>query len=284
MSIALNATSAVLSLTSFTFYLIGVIGYSLQNSVIENVNWFVVDNVNGLTVYVGLRKLITESGGTTQEIIYSGTSCSGSACSVCEREGDNAFALLVVSVVFSFIAVVLSIAGAAVPAKEISGANLAASFVALVFGVIGWSLFVQQCFNEEIKDQVRIYPVSPLASIHECTSVLKMTAHNDTYVMLGPLLRYFTVQRGFRLRPRRSALLDRLPALCHRRGAADRRHLTLPRHHRRRRSSRPTEGRTCRDQRTLRIKESTGVHFNFLKAVPCGVYSNKLICMKRCCA
>lgn len=154
MSVALNATSAVLSLTSFTFYLIGVIGYSLRKEVIENINWFTVDHVNNVNVYVGLRKLIYQNNGATMEIIYgSGSSCNNDFCDVCEREGNNAFALLVVSTVFSFIAVALSVACAAKPCKEVSGANIAVSFVALVFGVIGWSLFINKCFPK-IDDEV----------------------------------------------------------------------------------------------------------------------------------
>lgn len=154
MSVALNSFSAVLSATSFTFYLIGVIGYSLQREVIENVSWFTVDE-NGVNIYVGLRKTIFETNVGIQEIVYSRSSCNGDFCDACEREGDNAFALLVVATVFSFVAMALSITAAAAPSKEVSGANLACSFVALTFGVIGWSLFVQKCFYDEIDDVVK---------------------------------------------------------------------------------------------------------------------------------
>jgi amino acid transporter len=147
---ALNITCAVLSLTTFTFFLIGVIGYSNENTTVENVNWFhsygTGSSANSNS-FIGLERIVFQiPGQPTTASIYR--DCNNKTCNVCEREGENAFALLIISVIFSFFSLLLSVAGSVAHSKAISGANLASSLVATVFGVIGWGLFVNKCYNK----------------------------------------------------------------------------------------------------------------------------------------
>lgn len=160
---ALNITCAVLSLTTFTFFLIGVIGYSNENTTVENVNWFHSygsgANANN-NVYIGLERLVYQNAGQpTTAAIYR--DCNNKTCNICEREGENAFALLIISVIFSFFSLGLSVVGSVAHAKSISGANLASSFVATVFGVIGWSLFVNKCYNKIVDQTTGDYDYGP---------------------------------------------------------------------------------------------------------------------------
>lgn len=148
MSVALNATSAILSLTSFTFYFIGVIGYTIREETVKNVNWFHVFQRNGVHAYAGLRALYYEppaGSGATQQLIY-GNSCNQPFCDRCEKTGDIAFALLVVALIFSFISLLLSVSGTFAPSTSISGANIGTSLTSVIFAVIGFGFFTHGCF------------------------------------------------------------------------------------------------------------------------------------------
>lgn len=153
MSVALNITSAILSATSFTFFLVGVIGYSNENTTVQNTNWFHrygTGSAENQNYFVGLERIVFQNGGLTQGFVYADLDC-GDLCNVCERQGENAFALLVIAVIFAFITMALSTASAIAPMSQISGANIATSFVSTLFGVIGWSLFVNKCFHKIVR-------------------------------------------------------------------------------------------------------------------------------------
>lgn len=148
MSVALNATSAILSLTSFTFYFIGVIGYTVREETVKNVNWFHVFERNGVHVYAGLRALYySDPSQSTMQLIY-GNSCAQPFCDRCEKYGDRAFALLVVALIFSFISLLLSVSGTFAPSTSISGANIGTSLTSVIFAVIGFGLFTHNCFPQ----------------------------------------------------------------------------------------------------------------------------------------
>lgn len=152
MSVVLNATSAVLSITSFTFYLIGVIGYSVREEVVKNVDWFHVFQRNGVHVDAGLRALYySDPTSGSQQVIYA--DCNQSFCDRCDKHGENAFALLVVALVLSFIAILLSISGTFAPSVQTSGANIGVSIGSVIFAAIGWGLFVHKCFPQ-LENQV----------------------------------------------------------------------------------------------------------------------------------
>lgn len=157
-SVGLNATSAILSLTSFTFFLIGCIGYSNENTTVENVNWFWSrdwDNVENHNLYVGLSRLTIENAGSdTASYPYSSKGCSLNFCDACEKHGENAFALLVIAVVFSFITTLLTIGASAAPSAGLSGGALSTAFVSCLFGVVGWSLFVNKCFRKIVRNDI----------------------------------------------------------------------------------------------------------------------------------
>ena len=147
MHIVLNAISSVLALISSVFFLIAIIAYSTEVTTVRNTAWFISENSGDVDIYVGLQQLVIEqSGASNQRVTYG--NCAGNTCNVCERQGDRAFGLLVISVVFSFISLGLSLGGAVTPLIGISASNLVASFIASLFGVIGWSLFVDKCFRK----------------------------------------------------------------------------------------------------------------------------------------
>jgi hypothetical protein len=151
----LNATSAVLSVIAFVFFLIGVIGYSNDNDTVKNVNWFNLkdsgsENGNA-DFYLGLSRVAVEiPGGGSQAFVFA--DCDGSTCDDCEREGKNAFGLLIISTIMAFVTAALTMGASAAPSSALSGASVATSFVAFVFGIIGWSLFVKECYYDNIKD------------------------------------------------------------------------------------------------------------------------------------
>lgn len=147
MSVALNAASAVLSVTSFTFYIIGVIGYAVREETVKNVNWFHVFQRDGIHVNAGLRALYYEQPGqATAQLIYADDSCGQDFCNRCQKTGDIAFGLLVVALVLSFISALLGISGTFAPSSSISGSNIAFSLGSVIFAVIGFGFFVHGCF------------------------------------------------------------------------------------------------------------------------------------------
>eukprot|EP01032_Pedospumella_encystans_P013040 gene13040-15039_t len=145
MSVVLNATSALLSVTSFTFYFIGVIGYAVREETVKNVNWFHVFQRNNLHVNAGLRALYYEtSTGTDVQLIYA--DCTQDFCDRCDKYGHSTFALLVVALVLAFIVTLLSVSGAFAPSSSLSGANIALSLTSVIFGAVGFGLFTHICF------------------------------------------------------------------------------------------------------------------------------------------
>jgi hypothetical protein len=150
-AIGLSITSTILSLIAFTFFLVGVIGYSSNNTTVENVNWFYQNGTAGSTGYVGLERIVFDLPGDTV-LVSQYSKCNSNLCNVCEIEGNNALGLLIISVIFSFFCIILSALASVTPTVGISGGNAASAFIASLFGVIGWSLFVNKCFNRISQD------------------------------------------------------------------------------------------------------------------------------------
>lgn len=141
----LNAVSAVFSLCAFVFFIIGCIGYSVKDQAIKDVSWINVDE-NGLKLWMGLQKFHYSSSGFSATESYK--DCNQSFCDECEEDGKSAFGLIIISTIFAAVCTGLGGALAASPTSPLQIANLALSFISAAFAIIGFGVFMGNCYKK----------------------------------------------------------------------------------------------------------------------------------------
>ncbi len=149
MSSAINAVCALFCLIAFTFYLVALIGHSCIQSVITDIFWIYARS--GGEAYFGTRCFY--SGAQSPPVIhFEGGQCTGSFCDVCAANGQVAFGLNIVSIVFTTISFGLCCAAAAKTNKDSSISNIVMAFLGFAPSLIGTVLFMSRCYSE-INDQ-----------------------------------------------------------------------------------------------------------------------------------
>lgn len=142
---ALNATSAVFSLCAFVFFIVGCVGYSGDKDNLKNAAWIKIDD-QGTEAWFGLLKYHFKTA------LFEGTTsfkdCTDSFCDECERDGRSAIGLLVISTVFAFVTTILSGALFASPQVPLQWGNIAVAFVSAAFALIGFGLFMGECYKK----------------------------------------------------------------------------------------------------------------------------------------
>lgn len=142
---ALNATSAVLSLCAFAFFVVGCAGYSGDEANLKNASWIRVDD-GGTEVWFGLLKFHVEAAAT--KLTTNFKDCNNSYCNECERDGRSAISLLIISTVFAFVSTILSGALFAGPQVFLQWGNIVVTFISAAFALIGFGLFMGECYKE----------------------------------------------------------------------------------------------------------------------------------------
>ena len=145
MSLGLNVSSAVLSVISFTFFIVGCIGYSTEKKVIRNVAW-IVSNDDLNRQWIGLQDVYVIFGDMTRLIKLS--TCDGKTCNVCAENGRAAFGLIIVGSIFAFISAGMSIFNSRSPSASTQYANMMSAVISGVTGVIGFGVFMHSCYAE----------------------------------------------------------------------------------------------------------------------------------------
>lgn len=152
----LFASSAILSIVSFAFFLIGVIGYSENKNVVTDIPWGVgeYEGFGGNTgdFYLGLQGYVVDSNGVElKHVSFNDDACTADFCDTCTDAGAVAFALCVVSVILSLAAFIFNVMGAVNGSIIASAATLICSVAAAVLSIIAF-VSVNPCFNEFVDD------------------------------------------------------------------------------------------------------------------------------------
>ena len=148
----LNILSVVFSICSFVFFLVGCIGYASGERTMKNVAWITI-NDNGLKVWADLAGLFMRdpSGGTGLYLFGNcadGGNQNSDLCSTCLKDGNAAFALIIIATVFAMVNVVMSGILISAPNSMMQLGNMISAFMAGCFSLIGFGLFMGDCYIE----------------------------------------------------------------------------------------------------------------------------------------
>ena len=152
MSVVLNGLSGGGALVSFTFFIIGCIGFGTHQKVIENVAWIHADN-NNLDIYYGLQYIYVNNNDHRSSYRYGNSyECTEDYCDKCRDEGRVTFSLLIIATIFSAWAIWLSSTLVSSPSNSSNYfvnqvMNLSASLGAAVTSLIAISIFMGDCYR-----------------------------------------------------------------------------------------------------------------------------------------
>lgn len=145
----LNIASVVFSVCSFTFFIVGLIGYATDRDSTKNVAWLTVDDgETGTRVWANLAQFYYKSNGMSGVAIYANSDCGMSFCNECAKDGDAAFGLLIVATAFASFTLVLSGILSSAPNATFQAANVVLSFITGCFSLIGFGIFMGSCYTK----------------------------------------------------------------------------------------------------------------------------------------
>lgn len=145
---AINAISTGFSVISFTFFLIGIIGYSPETGVLQDIPWIYVKFGNEEKYLFGTQNFYIDRPGTHNVVFYGDDECTFDFCGDCEWEGQVVGGLLVIALVFTAICIGLSGATITTVSKPMGISNIVMSFTAFAVSLIGIVSFMGRCFSE----------------------------------------------------------------------------------------------------------------------------------------
>jgi H+/Cl- antiporter ClcA len=148
----LNILTVVFSVCTFTFFIIGCIGYASAERTMRNVAWVVSDD-HGFQMWVNLSGFYQEMAGLNQLVLFEkcadgSVNKNNDTCTTCLRDGNAAFALLIIATVFATFTLILSGLQIGKPNAHMQIGSTITSFVASCFSLIGFGLFMGSCFVE----------------------------------------------------------------------------------------------------------------------------------------
>lgn len=140
----LNIVSTAFSVCASLFFLIGLIGFSIQADTVKNVAWITVGS-GSLDVWFGLKKARVESGSGNYNLEYGDSNCG--FCDACDQDGKGAFGLLIIAFIFSIVTAVNSGFLSTKPTAMAQIGNVFSAFAAAVASIVGFGLFMSDCWN-----------------------------------------------------------------------------------------------------------------------------------------
>lgn len=146
----LNIVSVVFSVLSMIFFIVGCIGYASTETTMKNVAWITADD-HGNRFWSDLAGYRLETKTTMDETFIFGDCALGNAdneslCTKCMRDGNAAFALLIVATTFATVVSVFSGILIATPNIMMQLMSLFSSFVSAAFSLVGFGLFMGNCY------------------------------------------------------------------------------------------------------------------------------------------
>lgn len=145
---AINAISTGFSVISFTFFLIGIIGYSPETGVLQDIPWITVKYGNTEKYNFGTQNFYIDAPGNHNVIFYGDDECKADFCGDCEWEGQVVGGLLVIALVFTAVSIGLSGASITTVSKPLGISNIVMSFIAFAVSLIGIVSFMGRCYSE----------------------------------------------------------------------------------------------------------------------------------------
>ena len=162
---ALFASSAILSLISAVFFLIGAASHGDDRSTVENIPFGVGDfeSSGGITfgisgdVFLGLQGFVTEfdNGDDTEYDTYA--DCDFDFCDTCEDVGATVDALCVISLVLAIVVVVFGAMGAMSDGSMIAKIGCTVgSVVSAILSIVAFVTF-RPCFADYVDDAAEVF-------------------------------------------------------------------------------------------------------------------------------
>lgn len=145
---AINAVSAGLSVISFTFFLIGIIGYAPQKASLVDIHWIRIHASNVQNIYFGTQSLYFDVSGQHNVIKYGDDECTGDFCDQCDWQGKVVGGLLIIALVFTTVSIALSGASVSTVSKPMGISNIVMSFIAFATSLVGIVSFMGRCWSE----------------------------------------------------------------------------------------------------------------------------------------
>ena len=145
---AINAISTGFSVISFTFFLIGIIGYAPETGVLQDIPWIVVKSGNTQKYLFGTQGFYIDVPTQHNVIMYGDNDCNLDFCGDCEWEGQVVGGLLVIALVFTAVVIGLSGATVTTVSKPLGISNIVMSFTAFAVSLVGIVSFMGRCFSE----------------------------------------------------------------------------------------------------------------------------------------
>jgi hypothetical protein len=144
----INGVCGGLTLASLAFFIVTSIGYSDGTADIQYTAWFAgtlrTPSGSG-KFYAGLRCLYDKVDDAV--VSFGGTACSAAFCNECERDGDSAFALIIVAILFSFIELVSCFAYTVTASVDSQLIQMVVAFVSAVFSLVSVAIFMKGCYK-----------------------------------------------------------------------------------------------------------------------------------------
>jgi hypothetical protein len=144
---AINAISAGLAVVSFTFYLIGIIGYTPEKGSLVDVHWISINQGNS-HIYFGLQNYYVDVSGSHNLVDYGSDECTQDFCDNCEWDGRVVGGLLIIALFFTVISFGLSAASVQAVSKPIGISNIVMSFIAFAVSLVGIIAFMGECYSD----------------------------------------------------------------------------------------------------------------------------------------
>ena len=144
MSVALNGASLAISVVAIVFFIVGCIGYTVNEDTLKEVAWAITE-INGVDFYIGLRLIYLELGSANFDVRFS--ECTEDFCDDCNLEGKGTFALLIIAIGFATITLSLCAALLVSPSNSsMQTANVFMSLLSAIASLIGFSIFMGHCY------------------------------------------------------------------------------------------------------------------------------------------
>jgi len=158
-TVGLNATTCAFSVIAAVFFGVGCIAYNNDGDTIESTNWFFTHDGPGDT-FVGLHNVYFKSNGTSSVGAGGNSTSSGGTHivrtfdngTVCRRNGDGAFSMMVIATTFAVLAALLSGVMICVPSKALQATGLGFTFSSFATSIVGVGLFMGNCYVQYNQD------------------------------------------------------------------------------------------------------------------------------------
>lgn len=133
---------------AWIFFLVGCIGYANEESTVKNVAW-VEYHDDYQDAWYALHKYAYKVGGVRGSESYQ--NCGGEICDRCESDGKTAFGLLIVALIATTFATVLSHDLLGTPSKQKVMSDAVLCFSAFLASLISIGVFMGGCYDQIVQ-------------------------------------------------------------------------------------------------------------------------------------